>query len=136
MRHFMARHLVSLAVLGLLGAVLIAGCGSEPKYCKKVDELELAVQDLREAGTSDPAAVRSAAKEVRAKGRAAAAATREQFPNETTALTTALGALEGTVNQLSKPATRRAGLAALPTQVGAVKRATDALVDNTKEKCG
>jgi hypothetical protein len=131
--------LASLAAAGAIAASLLAGCGDdEPSYCNKVDDFELAVQDLKEVNIPSGGvnAVTSAVDKVQSTGQAAAQAAKADFAPQTTAVTTALGALQATLKQLSDPQTRTAALTQLPVQIRAVGTATDNLVSATKDSCG
>src|SRR6476619_7716869 len=105
---------VALAVAIVLAA-LGAGCGDgKPSYCSKVDQLELAVQDLKEIDPSKGlSSVTSAVSKVQSTAEAAVAAARKDFPTETGRIDSSVSELKTTVDQLpsSPSATQIATLA-------------------------
>ncbi len=128
---------VALAVAFTLAALLAAGCGdSKPSYCSKVDDLELAVQDLKEVDLSKGlSGVSSAISKVGTSATAALDAAKADFPTETGRIDSSVSTLKTTVDQLpSSPSATQ--IATLALAVRSVVTAVDGFVSQTKKKCG
>ena len=128
---------VALAVAIVLAALVGAGCGdSKPSYCSKVDQLELAVQDLKEIDLSKGlSSVTSAVSKVQSTAEAAVAAARKDFPTETGRIDSSVSELKTTVDQLpSSPSATQ--IATLAIEIKSAVDAVDGLVSQTKKKCG
>jgi hypothetical protein len=128
---------VALAVAVVLAALLGAGCGdSKPSYCSKADQLELAVQDLKEIDLSKGlSSVTSAVSKVNSTAEAAVAAAKKDFPTETGRIDSSVSALKTTVDQLpSSPSATQ--IATLTIEIKSAVDAVDGFVSQTKKNCG
>jgi len=120
----------------VLAASVGAGCGDgKPSYCSKVDQLELAVQDLKEIDLSKGlSSVTSAVSKVQSTAEAAVAAARKDFPTETGRIDSSVSELKTTVDQLpSSPSATQ--IATLGIEIKSAVDAVDGLVSQTKKKC-
>lgn len=132
------KPLLASASILLLSAALVVGCGgdSKPEYCDRVDELKDSVTaltdvtvdaELLDTVDADLQAVRTNANEVRD-------AAREDFPEETQDLETAVINASESIEEL--PSSPSAGeIAALAIEVGAVGTAASDLIDATTSSC-
>ena len=127
---------VTLCVL-VLSALVAAGCGdSKPSYCSKVDQLELAVQDLGEIDLSKGVtSVTSAASKVETSATDAVNAAKKDFPTETGRIDSSVSTLKTEVDQLpNSPSASQ--IATLALDIKSVVDAVDGFVSQTKKKCG
>jgi hypothetical protein len=123
---------LALVVVALLGA----GCGSSnPSYCSKADQVELAVQDLKEINLSKGiSSLTSAVSKVESTASAAVAAAKKDFPTETAKIDSTVSALRTAVNQLpSSPSATQ--IATLTIEIASVVDAVNGFVSQTKKKC-
>jgi outer membrane murein-binding lipoprotein Lpp len=126
----------AFALAFVLAALLVSGCGSSnPSYCAKADDLELAVQDLKEVNLSKGvSSLTSAVSKVQSTASAAVAAAKKDFPTETGTIDSSVSALGTTVNQLpSSPSATQ--IATLTVQIASVVSAVNGFVSQTKKKC-
>lgn len=117
-------------------ALLWAGCGSSnPSYCSKADEVELAVQDLKEINLSKGvSSLTSAVSKVQSTANAAVAAAKKDFPTETASISSSVAALKTTVDQLpSSPSATQ--IATLTIEITSVVNAVNGFISQTKKKC-
>jgi hypothetical protein len=126
--------LVALTPLALLTAA--CGGGGEPGYCSDVDKLEQSVKDLRDvdvvAGGTN--AVTDALQKVESNARVAVDAARDDFPDETGAISDSIADVKSSVGQLTDdPTGQEAARAA--TDVSAVVTAVDDFVEATGSEC-
>jgi len=127
---------VAVALALVLAALLTAGCGSSnPSYCSKADDLELAVQDLKEIDLSKGvSSVTSAVSKVQSTANAAVTAAKKDFPTETSNIDSSVSALKTTVDKLpSSPSATQ--IATLAIEIKSVVDAVDGFVSQTKKKC-
>jgi hypothetical protein len=127
---------VAVALALVLAALLAAGCGSSnPSYCSKADDLELAVQDLKEIDLSKGvSSVTSAVSKVQSTANAAVTAAKKDFPTETSNIDSSVSALKTTVDKLpSSPSATQ--IATLAIEIKSVVDAVDGFVSQTKKKC-
>jgi len=133
---------VSTVILGALiaaAALFVAGCGdssSEPAYCSNVSELEKSVGEIGdvklEAGAvatlqGDLQTVQSNANEV-------VSSAKEDFPNETDAVRSAVSKLSTTIEQLP-PSPTAQELLPRASEVSAVVTASKNFVSATQSAC-
>jgi phage-related protein len=128
------RIVVGLMVAGLL----LAACGgsSKPSYCSAVGNLKDSIKalpstDVIANGTN---ALKSAFSKVQDNANAAVNAAKSDFPNETTAVKSAVDALSSTVQQVSSSPSA-ATIAQLPGQVSALVTAVQNLTKAASSKC-
>jgi hypothetical protein len=126
---------LAAALVAAIVAVLV-GCGgsSKPSYCSDLSNLKSSVNDLKNVSITDLSAVKSAIQKVESDGKAVVSSAKNDFPSETSALSTSLSALETTLGQLNS-STATAALKQLPAQVSATVTAVDNFSSATKSKC-
>src|SRR5436190_9383935 len=115
----------ALLAVGVVAA-LLSGCGgsSKPSYCSSLTNLETSIKalpstDVVKNGTSG---LKSAVDKVQTDAQAVASGAKSDFPDETTALTDSVDALENTVKQVSSSPSA-ATVTQVATQTAAVVRA-------------
>jgi hypothetical protein len=126
---------LAAALVAAIVAVLV-GCGgsSKPSYCSDLSNLKSSVNDLKNVSITDLSSVKSAIQKVESDGKAVVSSAKDDFPSETSALSTSLSALETTLGQLNS-STATAALKQLPAQVSATVTAVDNFSSATKSKC-
>jgi hypothetical protein len=132
-----ARRLRGAVPVVLVGATLIGGCGGsgKPSYCSKVSDLKQSVADLGNVKIiqNGTGAAKSAIDKVQSSATAVVDSAKKDFPDQTSALSSAVDALTNSAKQLtSSPA---ATLAALPTEISAMTRAVSDFSSATSSKC-
>lgn len=129
------RHrLVAIAALALVVVGVLSGCGSsKPAYCSDVTNFKNAVGGL--TSVTSPSGLATQVKKVASTGQAALSAVKTNFAPETSAVKSALAALENSTAQLASSSTRTAAIAALPGEAQAVVTAADNLANAAKPKC-
>jgi hypothetical protein len=126
-------HLGLLAALALVGA----GCGGgDADYCSDVSALEQSVKDLGainvvQGGTT---AVKQGLAKVGDNARAAVDSAKDDFPDETSALSESTERLRTAVNELGGSPTPEQ-LAQLARELSAVVTSVDDFVQATKSEC-
>lgn len=135
------RHPAVFALLALLvGAGLLAGCGSssKPAYCSPVSKVENAVKSLpsvADVKTNGVGTFKSAVLHLQENATAAVNQAKSDFSSQTKALKTSVDALSGTVKQItSTPSVQT--LAQLPAEFSAVSNAAKNLQSAVSSKCG
>ena len=126
---------VTLCVL-VVSALVVAGCGdSKHSYCSKVDQLELAVQDLGEIDLSKGvSSVTSAASKVESSATDAVSAAQKDFPTETARIESSVSTLKSEVDHFpSSPSASQ--IATIALDVKSVVDAVNGFVSQTKKKC-
>jgi uncharacterized phage infection (PIP) family protein YhgE len=129
------RAIAACATILVVAALSACGSGSsKPAYCAQVDDFKSAVQGLKSvnAGQGELA---SGVQKVGTTGNAAVSAVKNQYPEQTAAVKSAISGLADTTKQLQNPATRRSALQQMPAQVTAIKTATSNFSDATSSKC-
>ena len=132
------RTLPAIAVAAVASAALIAGCGgdSQPEYCDRVDELRDSVSALTDVSIDADTlnTVESDLETVQTNAEAVVDAAREDFPQETDDLETAVNNASDSVQEL--PSSPSAGeIAALAIEVATVGSSASALYDATSSAC-
>jgi hypothetical protein len=128
-----------LAVVLLACVALgVAGCGGDdkPGYCSDVDDLEQSVKDLGDtdvlSGGKD--AVTAALKDVDTNARAAVDSAKDDFPDETTAISDSVSKLKASTQKLADSVTPEQA-ARTAVDVKAVVTAVGDFVDATGSEC-
>jgi hypothetical protein len=132
----------SVTAIGLVGAALLAGCGSssKPAYCTQVKNFKDSVKTLEqvEVSPSNLNAITTDVKKVGTSAKEVASAVGTEFAPQINSVKGSIGALEASVKQLvSAPSSSTLAHAAsvIPAQVEALKRATNEVKEVTKTKC-
>ena len=131
------------SVASLLAAVAIvvvlAGCGgsSKPSYCTKTADLKKSVQDLSgvnviQGGTS---ALTSALSSVQSNANAVVSSAKNDFPDQTAAITSSIDTLKKSAQSLASSPTQPAVIAQVPGQISAVVKSVQDFSSATKSKC-
>jgi hypothetical protein len=127
------------ALVALVAAVLVVGCGSssKPSYCSSVTNLENSVKALPSTNViaNGTSALKSAFSKIENDAKTVVSSAKSDFPTETSALSTSVDSLSSTLSGL-KGSPSAATLAGLPAQVSAVVTATDNFKSATHSKCG
>jgi hypothetical protein len=133
-----AHRLAALLVVAALSLIVVTGCGGsdKPGYCGDVSAFESSVSDLKDVNVLKPSEISAAANKVKTTGQAAVNSAKSDFPDQTSAVSGSVNALETSVKQLSDSSTRSAAATQLPGQVKAVVSAADDFRSATNSKCG
>jgi hypothetical protein len=133
------RHLVAVLPIGLLGVLLLGGCGSKPAFCTNVSELEESVKSLGSLSVqSGVSGLQADLQKINSSAKAVVSSAKSEFPTQTGAIERSVTALESTVRELSSATTtqaRNAAIAKLPGQVSAADTAFSEFSSATKSKC-
>jgi hypothetical protein len=132
-------RLLAVLPVGLLGVLLLGGCGSKPAFCSHVSELEKSVQSLGSLnGQSGVSGLEADLKKIDSSAKAVVSSAKSEFPTQTAAIEKSVTALDGTVRELSSATTtqaRNAAIAKLPSEVSAADTAFSEFSSATKSKC-
>lgn len=133
------RRAVWSAVTAVLLVAAISGCGgsSKPGYCSKTADLKKSVQDLGSVNvvTGGTDALTSALKKVESNAQAVVNSAKSDFPNETTAITNSINALNHSAQSLANSPGQPALIAQVPGQISAVVRSIQDFSSATSSKC-
>ena len=112
-------------------------CGGDPDYCSDAGELEQSVRDLGDvdvvAGGTN--ALRDALKRVEDQAEATIQSAKEDFPEETGAMTDALGSLRRSAGELSESPTAE-DIAPVTRDVAAMVTAVQDFAGAAESECG
>lgn len=131
---------VPLSIVGALLAVglLVAGCGSDskPAYCSNVSELEKSVGEIGDVKleTGAIATLQSDLQTVQSNANEVVSSAKEDFPNETNAVKSAVSKFSTTIEQLP-PSPTAQQLLPLASEISAVVTASKNLVSATQSAC-
>jgi hypothetical protein len=133
-----SKSLPTLALAALASAAIVAGCGgdSKPEYCDRVDDLRSSVSALTDISINGDTLsnVESDLQTVQSNAQAVVDAAKEDFPQETDDLETAVNNASDSVQEL--PSSPSAGeIAALAVEVANVGTSASALYDATSSAC-
>jgi hypothetical protein len=126
------------ALLTTAVAVAAAGCGSsKPAYCSSVSSLKSSIKALPSTNVikNGTSALKDAVNKVQTDATSAVSAAKNDFPSETSALTSSVSALETTVKQLVSSPSAAAGIQ-VASEASAVKTAVENFSKATSSKCG
>jgi hypothetical protein len=131
------RTLSATLAVGACAALSACGGSDKPAYCSDVSDFKDAVSELTNVqvtkdGVSE---LTTAVDKVETSGQTLVSSAKSEFAPQTSALKDSLTALSATSKQLANPQTAKAALAAVPTEVKAVKTSFDALSNAAKSKC-
>ncbi len=130
---------VILVALCAAGVVFAAGCGdsdSEPAYCSNVSELEQSVGEVGDVQleTGAVAKLQGDLQTVERNANEVVSSAKEDFPDETGAVESAVSKLSTTINQLpSSPSAQ--DLLPLASEISAVVSTSKDLVGATQSAC-
>lgn len=135
------RHSIALAAVGLIGAVLLAGCGtSKPAYCTQVSNLENSVKALGkvEVSSSGVSALTTGLDNVSKSAQELGSALKSEFAAQASAIKSSIGGLESTAKQVSSATGTSAKLqaaASIPGEIEGLKKPISEIQDVAKSKC-
>jgi predicted PurR-regulated permease PerM len=130
------RTAVTLAALVLCAILAACGGSSKPGYCSAVSNLESSIKAIPSTNivATGLNGLKSSLTKVQSDAQTAISAAQSDFPNETSALKSAVDTLETTVRQAASSPSA-ATLAQIPAQVSAVVTAVNNFQSATKSKC-
>lgn len=131
--------MVILGALVVSVALFVAGCGdsnNEPAYCSNVNELEESVGDVADIKleTGALATLQDDLRTVQSNANEVVSSAKEDFPDETDAVKSAVSKLSTTIEQLP-PSPTAQQLLPLASEVSAVVTASKDLVSATQSAC-
>lgn len=130
------RCMVTASAAIILIAALSACGSSKPGYCGKRTSLDNSVKGLTSLDTSGGvvSGLRSQLTKIQSDATALVSSAKSDFPSQTTAITSSVNALEGTVKSFpSSPSA--ANIATLASQTSGVVTAVKSFTDATSSKC-
>jgi hypothetical protein len=130
-------RLAAAALAAAVGAVAMAGCSSgPPAYCSDRTTLENSVKGLGHPDLSNGiSSLKAQLQKVESDASALVASAKNDFPSQTSAITSSVDALKGAVTQLSSGLSA-ANLAAVATDAASVVSSVRSFMDATNSKCG
>ena len=126
-----------LALIALVAALAVAGCGSsdKPEYCSKTDDLKGAVDDLKGDVTSaNLGDVQSGLASVESDAKEVVSAAKQDFPAQTTALEASVTSLSTQIQDLPDSPSPQELLQLAPF-VGSAAAAVQAFANDTQSEC-
>ncbi len=119
--------------------MVVAGCGdgdSKPAYCSNVNELQKSVKEVGDVKLESGAVatLQSDLQTVQDNANEVVSSAKEDFPDETNAVESAVSRLSTTIEQLP-PSPTAQELLPLATQIGTVVTASKNLVNATTSAC-
>jgi hypothetical protein len=132
-------HVTLMVLLALAAAALVAaGCGddSKPAYCSDVSDLKQSVDDLKnvqlESGVLSTLV--TDLQKVQSDANAVVSSAKQDFPSETSALTSSVSTLSTSIKQLPPSPTAKE-LSTLVPQINAAVTAANNLSSATSSAC-
>jgi len=126
----------SVACAVAVGVIALAGCGSsKPAYCTDRSNLENSIKGLTSLNVSSGVSgLKSQLQKIQSDATALVNSAKSDFPTETSAISSSLTTLEGTVKALpSSPSATQ--IATIASQVSAVVTSVTNFTNATKSKC-
>ena len=126
----------SVACAVAVGVIALAGCGSsKPAYCTDRSNLENSIKGLTSLNVSSGVSgLKSQLQKIQSDATALVNSAKSDFPTETSAISSSLTTLEGTVKALpSSPSATQ--IATIASQVSAVVTSVTSFTNATKSKC-
>ncbi len=138
----MKRLRLPMVILGALivtGALFVAGCGDgddKPAYCSNVTELEESVGAVGEINLDKDAiaTLQDDLRTVRSNANDVVSSARDDFPDETNAVESAVSKLSTTIEQLPQSPSAQ-DLLPLASEISAVVTTAKDLVNATQSAC-
>jgi hypothetical protein len=127
---------VSVAILMILALVALAGCGSsKPAYCSDRTNLENSIKGLTSLDVSSGiSGLTSQLTKIKSDATTLVSAAKSDFPTETSAVSSSVNTLEGSVKALpSSPSASQ--IAALGLNASNVVSSIKSFTDASKSKC-
>jgi flavin reductase (DIM6/NTAB) family NADH-FMN oxidoreductase RutF len=126
-----------LAVAAVAAASL-AACGSssssQPAYCSDRSDLQQSVSDLKDVNVTSSGALRAQVSKVDQSARALVASAKSDFPQQTSAISSSVAALNGSARSVAAAPSAK-GVVSVGQDVAGVVSAAQAFSDATKDKC-
>jgi hypothetical protein len=133
-----ALRLAGPLVVAAIAAASVAGCGSsggsKPAYCSDRSDLQQSVTGLKDVDITSSGALQAQVSRVDQSARALVASARSDFPQETSAISSSVKALDTSVRNVVAAPTAK-GLVTAGQDVASVVSAAQAFADATKDKC-
>jgi hypothetical protein len=130
-RHNWAR--VPPACAAVMALVVLAGCGSStPNYCTDRANLENSVKGLTSASISD---LKSHLAQIQSDANALVESAKNDFPSQTSAISTSVSALKNSVTALPSDPSREQ-IATVTKNAAAVASSVKSFTDATSSQCG
>jgi hypothetical protein len=132
----MSRRIASVVTLLSLSVLVAAGCGaSEPEYCSKADDLQEALDTLKDdVSGGNVSAISSDLQTAKTDLDAVASSAKSDFPSETRAMRSSFSTLTSAIKALpSSPSS--SDLVRLAGDVVAVQTAVDDFQTATSSEC-
>lgn len=133
---------ITVAAVSLIGAVLIAGCGSssKPAYCAQVTNFEESVKTLEhvEVSPSNISTIATDVQKVATSANEMASAVKSEFAPQISSVKSSVAALEATVKGVASApsaSTLSHAVTVVPGQVEALKHSASEVQEATKSKC-
>lgn len=132
------RRMGSLTVAATVAASL-AACGSssssdKPAYCSDLSDLQQSVSDLKGVDVTSSGAVQAQLSKVKDSARALVASAKADFPQQTSAISSSVSALDASAKSLAAAPSAK-GAVTVGQDVGSVVTAAQAFADATTDKC-
>jgi hypothetical protein len=121
----------------VLAAIALAACGSsKPAYCSARTDLENSIKGLTSLNVSSGVTgLQSQAQKIQSAATTLVSKAKNDFPNETSAISSSVSSLESAVKSLSSSPS--AGqIAAVTAAAAGVVSSVKTFYDSTKSKCG
>lgn len=123
-----------------IAAALLAACGSsgsdKPGYCADRGNLQQSVSGLKDVDVASGGlgAIQSQLAKVDSDAKALVASAKEDFPDETSAISSSVGALDASAKALGSAPTAQ-GVVTVGRNVASVVTAFQSFSDATKDQC-
>ena len=135
----MRRHGTFALLAACAVSALLAACGgsSKPSYCKDTANLKQSVQDLGsvnvvQGGTN---ALTSALSKVETNAKAVVSSAKGDFPDQTSAISSSINALQKSAQSLASSPGQPAVIAQVPGQISAVVKSVQDFSSASSSKC-
>jgi hypothetical protein len=116
-----------------MALVVLAGCGSStPNYCTDRANLENSVKGLTSASISD---LKSHLAQIQSDANALVESAKNDFPSQTSAISTSVSALKNSVTALPSDPSREQ-IATVTKNAAAVASSVKSFTDATSSQCG
>jgi hypothetical protein len=127
---------VGLACIGVIGLIALSGCGSsKPAYCSNLTTLQSSIKGLTgEVKSGGVSALETQLKKIESDATTLVNSAKSDFPNETSAITSSIDTLAGSVKALGSSPSAKDVLGLAPQAAGVVS-SVKGFSDATNSKC-
>jgi hypothetical protein len=136
-RHAVAKWIARVFCVVVLGLLALAGCGSssKPAYCSARASLESSIKEVTSLSpTSGIGALQTAYTKIKADATTVVSQAKNDFPSETSAITSSVDSLTSAVNAL-KANPSAGNIATVASAATTVVSSFQSFVDASKSKC-